>query len=115
MMVAGGAWLARNPVKHPDRILEIAEADESDLSRISSFESPPEVLAVLDIPVTEMSYAEITDALCIVLDDIRDPGNLGTIIRTADWFGIRNIICSNSCADCYNPRLYRHPWERCLM
>ena len=40
-----------------------------------------------------------------MLDDIQDPGNMGTIIRIADWFGIENIICSENCADCYNPKV----------
>ncbi len=49
--------------------------------------------------------ADVRNSVSLMLDEIQDPGNLGTIIRTADWFGIKNIICSNQCADCYNPKV----------
>jgi TrmH family RNA methyltransferase len=61
-------------------------------------------MAVLNMPGITLDVQTISHSLSIALDNIQDPGNLGTIIRTANWFGIRNIICSNDCADCYNPK-----------
>ena len=78
------------------------EISEADLERISQLKTPNKVLAVLY--KKEETPADLT-AVSLMLDEIQDPGNLGTIIRTADWFGIKNIICSNECADCYNPKV----------
>jgi TrmH family RNA methyltransferase len=63
------------------------------------------VIAVIDIPEVNVDFIEVARSLCIGLYHIQDPGNLGTIIRTADWFGIRNIFCSPGCADIYNPKV----------
>jgi RNA methyltransferase, TrmH family len=76
-----------------------------ELARISTLTAPNKVLAIAAIPVTLDDNTKIFDDLVLVLDNIRDPGNLGTIIRTADWFGIRNIICSIGCVDAYNPKV----------
>jgi TrmH family RNA methyltransferase len=53
----------------------------------------------------ENELTDLKNNFSLMLDEIQDPGNMGTIIRTADWFGIKNIICSNECADCYNPKV----------
>ena len=74
-----------------------------ELTSISSFKNPNEVLAV--VHYQELSDLEFKNKLTIILDCIQDPGNLGTIIRTADWFGIDNIICSLDSADKYNPKV----------
>jgi TrmH family RNA methyltransferase len=63
------------------------------------------VVAICEIPVCNFDSNEFKNKLTLVLDDIQDPGNLGTIIRIADWFGIRNIICSNETADAYNSKV----------
>jgi len=63
------------------------------------------VLAVLDLNRPAPDPRELSLTWSLALDDIQDPGNLGTIIRTADWFGIKNIICSQECVDCYNPKV----------
>ena len=84
--------------------VELIEADEKDLEKISQLTTPNQVLAVLkkfDIPTDVQTKGTIS----IVLDTIQDPGNLGTIIRIADWFGIGQIICSNDCADMYNSKV----------
>jgi RNA methyltransferase, TrmH family len=76
-----------------------------ELERISALKTPNQVLAVINIPD---QFAELPDAsgqLILLLDGISDPGNMGTIIRTAEWFGIRNLICSENCADIYNPKV----------
>ena len=85
--------------------LKIEVVDKEELSRISFLKTTPEILALLDIPISVIDWDEIKDNLTLVLDAIQDPGNLGTIVRLADWFGIRNIICSEECADLYNPKV----------
>ncbi len=78
---------------------------EDELKKISSLKTPNNVLAIVKMPDYEIDKDEIENELSIVLDDLQDPGNLGTIIRTADWFGIKNIICSLNSADVYNPKV----------
>ena len=85
--------------------LQINVIDIEEISRISFLKTPPEVVGVFRIPKSEIDWDEIKDDLTIVLDAIQDPGNLGTIVRLADWFGIRNLICSEDCADLYNPKV----------
>lgn len=83
---------------------EIIEVSEKELSRISNLKSPNQVLAVVEIPKIEIPQKKIED-LILMLDGISDPGNMGTIIRTADWFGIQSIVCSENCVDIYNPKV----------
>jgi len=87
----------------PDLKIEIA--DKEELARISFLKTVPEIIALCRIPKSEIIWDEICKNLTLVLDEIQDPGNLGTIVRLADWFGIRNIICSENCADIYNPKV----------
>jgi len=75
---------------------------EADLKKISCLKTPNTCLAVFKItPSKPIKY----EGLTLVLDDIRDPGNLGTIIRLCDWFGIEQLICSEETADVYNPKV----------
>jgi TrmH family RNA methyltransferase len=104
-LIAAGVWLNENRALLSANVKEVIEANVVDLSRISALETPPDVMAVLDIPHTVIDHEVISGSLSIALDNIQDPGNLGTIIRTADWFGIRNIFCSDECADVYNPKV----------
>lgn len=85
--------------------IEIIEITESELLRISHLQTPNTVLA--QIKQHEQVHLERVpdNVVTLMLDNIQDPGNLGTIIRTADWFGISNIICSKSTADLYNPKV----------
>ncbi len=77
---------------------------DDELGRISQLQTPNQAVAVLRyFPAKE--WEQPTDNWTLVLDGIRDPGNMGTIIRLADWFGINNIICSPDCADIYNPKV----------
>lgn len=77
---------------------------QKELERISGLQAPNQVLALLHIPKAEAAMPLPTD-LVLVLDGIRDPGNLGTIIRTADWYGIHRVICSLDCVELYNPKV----------
>lgn len=75
---------------------------EAELKKISALKTPNICLAVFEIPETK---PVLHKGLLIALDDIRDPGNMGTIIRLADWFGVQSIICSDGCVDIYNPKV----------
>lgn len=82
--------------------LEIVSAD--DLKRVGSLVVNDSALAVAKIRENRFLVAD-PDEFVLVLDDIRDPGNLGTIIRIADWYGIRKLVCSQTTADVYNPKV----------
>lgn len=75
---------------------------ESDLRRISFLKNPNKALAVFQIPNKEIVEE---NNLILALDEVRDPGNLGTIIRLCDWFGIKHLVCSKQTVDCYNPKV----------
>jgi RNA methyltransferase, TrmH family len=78
----------------------------NDLEKISSLKTPQDVVALVKIPDwPALSNDTLSKKFSIVLDGIQDPGNLGTIIRTADWFGITDIICSADTVDAYNPKV----------
>lgn len=98
-VVASSNWLAKNEmdVEH-----ELIEVSDTEFRRISSQTSPQEILIVLEKSLPALNPEDLSKELFFVLDDVQDPGNLGTIIRLADWYGINNIICSNETADVYN-------------
>lgn len=75
-----------------------------ELKKISLLVSPQHCFAVFSKPQNEFSNQLLDTELCLLLDDIQDPGNLGTIIRIADWFGIKHVFCSLHTADVYNPK-----------
>ncbi len=84
--------------------INIVEVNEDDLTKISQMTTPNKVLAVVKKQEASQDLPA-KGTVSIVLDTIQDPGNLGTIIRIADWFDIRQIICSKDCADVYNPKV----------
>lgn len=84
--------------------LNVTEISEEYLSKISSLKTANRVVAVVK-KIKEDLSPDLKGKITLVLDAIRDPGNLGTIIRIADWFGVKNIICSKDCADCYNSKV----------
>lgn len=88
-------------IKPYESILTLIEPDE--LGRISGMPSPNQVLGVFRQKRWEMP--ETIEGVTLLLDDLRDPGNFGTIIRTADWFGVRHIICSEHTVEMYNPKV----------
>lgn len=93
------SWIEKN---NNDK-LPVFEISESELKQLSALKKPNGVLAV----VKQFNYAEpvASEGLSIYLDGIQDPGNLGTIIRIADWYGVQHIICSPNCADMFNPKV----------
>jgi len=76
-----------------------------EMERISNLKTPSGVLALVKIPEYEFDAASFSKGHILALDNIQDPGNMGTIIRTADWFGIEDIVCSETSADCFNPKV----------
>jgi RNA methyltransferase, TrmH family len=84
---------------------DITEVSQEDLELISALKNPQNALALVRMQKKIMNPNEVLKGLTVALDSVQDPGNLGTIIRAAAWFGIKNIICSPECADVYNPKV----------
>ena len=80
----------------------LTEVTEAELKKISALATPQRCLALFEIP-DEKPVPQ--NGLVVALDDVRDPGNLGTIIRLCDWFGINSLVCSTECVDVYNPKV----------
>ncbi len=78
-------------------------ASPMEIEQMSSLRTPQGVIAVFRKPIPDTQY--MTSRLLLALDGVQDPGNLGTIIRTCDWFGVHDILCSRDTADCYNPKV----------
>ena len=87
------------------RDVEIIQVTESELEKISMLQSPNKVLAVGILQDSlEVNFEQVKNII-VVLDGLRDQGNFGTIVRTADWFGVKHIICSDDCVEAYNPKV----------
>lgn len=84
--------------------VEIEQLTHKELEQVSTFHTPHKMLALLEIPNSQSIVVPET-GISILVDQVQDPGNLGTIIRIADWFGIKSVICSPDTVDCYNPKV----------
>lgn len=106
-VIANQEWLSANGNLLTG--ITVYEATDEELRRTSLLQHPQDVVALFEIPTSEISESDIankaTSDLIIALDGVQDPGNLGTIIRIADWFGISTIVCSPTTADVYNPKV----------
>lgn len=78
---------------------------EKEMERISQLKTANSVLAVVELPKSNLASVKADKNLVLALDRVQNPGNLGTIIRLADWFGISDIVCSEESADCFNPKV----------
>lgn len=86
--------------------IKLIEVKPEELVKISALTTPQDILAVLHIPeVQRIDAKSLKGKYTLVLDGVQDPGNMGTIIRTADWFGIEQIVCSNDTVEVYNPKV----------
>ena len=107
-MIAAGyplkAVYALDSWESPDATLEVTRIEAFELEKMSMLQTPNQVLAVAMMPQKKETL-NLAGPLTIVLDGIQDPGNLGTIIRTADWFGITQIVASEDTVDVYNPKV----------
>src|SRR5450432_178777 len=96
-------WLLSNHAMMKGREQLVVKTDEKDLERISVHSTPNQVLAIFTKPAFK-TYPK-PEGLTLLLDTIQDPGNLGTILRTADWFGIKRMVCSEETVDVFNPKV----------
>jgi len=104
MVITTAEWERQYHAKiatHPEAELHIVK--DSELAAISTLQTPNYVILVVPMPVTK--NAPVKNEWYLALDDIQDPGNMGTLIRIADWFGISNIVCSPGSVDVYNPKV----------
>lgn len=92
-------WLRTHNIEDADVV------SSSQIERMSMLKTPTEVIAVYEMPDYDMDLSETVKNLNLALDNVQDPGNLGTIIRIADWFGINDIYCSVDTVDVYNPKV----------
>ena len=95
-------WISENAKIASGTEYDIVAPDE--LQRASLQKNPQQVIALFPIPEHRFCTEQLKNELVLMLDGVQDPGNLGTIARIADWFGIRNILCSAETADIYNPK-----------
>lgn len=97
-------WVGAN-ASHLPSSCQVDTVTEDELRKVSFLETPQQVLAIFRQPEYDASLSSAAkENLCIALDDVQNPGNLGTIVRLADWFGIEHIFCSKGSADIYNPK-----------
>ena len=102
LLIAKPSWMATQGDITTD---ELIVAEDEDIRKASLLKSPQDVLAVFRIPSWKIEEADPQNELILMLDGIQDPGNLGTIIRLADWFGFEHIICSPDTVDVFNPKV----------
>lgn len=84
---------------------KVYTVSEAELAKISSLSTPNQVLALANIPLETCNSQLATSNLCFYLDGIQDPGNMGSILRIADWFGMPAVYCSPDCVDVYSPKV----------
>lgn len=102
-IVASSRWIAENRGCLTSDV-ELIVSDDEELSKISFLQHPQDVFAVFKQRAHLYAGDLPSKQLVLALDNIQDPGNLGTIIRIADWFGIDHVVCSRGTADVYNPK-----------
>ncbi len=86
--------------------IKLEELTATEFDKLSGLKNPQGTLALVEIPEnSQLSINDLSNKHSLILDDVQDPGNLGTIIRTAEWFGITDIICSIGTVDAYNPKV----------
>ena len=114
-IVATDEWVQQHH-DEAQRTDELIVVTEEELTKTSLQQNPQQVLAVFKQTEEELTADSISKKLVLALDGVQDPGNLGTIIRIADWFGIDTIVCSPDTADVYNPKVVQatisHPARR---
>ena len=107
LFVAEGQKCIDELKKGFELVMEVTpeNATEAEIAQMSGLKTPQGVIAVFKKKIINQKSQITNGELTLALDGIQDPGNLGTIIRTCDWFGVKNIVCSNDTADCYNPKV----------
>lgn len=105
MIVATEDHLSSLPEKSLSKAAEVHTAKQQDLERMTALSTPQEVIAVAAIPDSVLDAGSLKSGWTFMLDDIRDPGNMGTILRIAHWFGVGQVVCSLNSVDVYNPKV----------
>ena len=100
-LIATTEWLEEHTLPQGVEAIEISA---EEMRRASLQQAPQGIMGIFHQPRYEVDFTTPERELCLALDNVQDPGNLGTIIRIADWFGIENIFCSAGTADVYNPK-----------
>ena len=98
---------------HVSAVYRESEIGAETMSRISQLSTPSPVLAVVDKPKPRSLSLE--RGLCLGLDSVRDPGNMGTILRLADWFGISTLFASLDCVEIFNPKVVQASMGCCIL
>ena len=102
-LIATRSWYEQmGTAEHYDKVVI---TPKREMARMSQFDNPSDVIAVYEIPQRSFTDADVRAGLNIVLDNVQDPGNLGTIMRLADWYGIHNIFASRTTVDVYNHKV----------
>nr|WP_321358146.1 RNA methyltransferase [uncultured Draconibacterium sp.] len=104
LLIVTDQFLSRYPVSQNDAE-RIIETDAKELKKVSLLQHPQNSLAVCEIPEKPNFPNSLPEGLSIYLDGIQDPGNMGTIIRICDWYGIQHVFCSPDSVDLYNPKV----------
>ncbi len=94
-------WLEKNELL----VDNIEQIKQKDLISVSSLKTPNQIIGVFEKKSFELDVNSLANEVSVFLEDVSNPGNLGAIIRTCDWFGIKQIICSNKSVDMYNPKV----------
>ncbi len=102
LLIAISDYLTSHPNIHAD---DVQEVTKEGLKKVSALCAPQSVVALFRKPTYQLDTTKLGNQLSLMLDTVQDPGNLGTIIRLADWFGIENVICSKETVDLYNPKV----------
>lgn len=84
---------------------DVVRIEKREMERISQLNTASDILAVVEQPRYKLALDSLKGELTLALDGVQNPGNMGTIIRLADWFGVKRVICSRECADLYNPKV----------
>ena len=102
-LIATRTWYERyGTAAHYDKLVM---AGKGQMAKMSQFSTPSDVIAVYEIPETNVDSEVVENSINIVLDNVQDPGNLGTIVRLADWFDVPNVFCSTGTVDIYNHKV----------
>ena len=101
LLIAQSEWLA---IQGPVNAKEIIEVTEEEIRKASLQKNPQQVMGVFKRPQANLEQVNPSTTLVLALDGVQDPGNLGTIVRLADWFGISHIVCSRDTADLFAPK-----------
>lgn len=104
-LVATPEWIENHALSPDCGVDYLVAVSQSEMERMSQQRSPQPVMGVFEIPSNKLESDQYKQGLFIALDRVQDPGNLGTIIRLADWFGVSDIFCSTDTADVFNPKV----------